>query len=253
VFLLEQAAILLDGASSDEPQERDGEWYAENLGQRLVDLLTADPARELRAILASAIEAMASEHGLVSGESPSSTVTIARWTADDLEVLALGDSPAVVFYTDGTVDVLCDDRQSRIARHRRSAYIERLTSGHGFDQRHAELLQALRATEQEYRNQPQGYWIAEADPKAAFHALSRTWPAGEVTTVLLSSDGVSRGVDKYHRPATWHDARRIVEQDGPDALLALVHGTEECDPNGQQWPRSKCHDDKAVVLVCFAV
>jgi hypothetical protein len=56
----------------------------------------------------------------------------------------------------------------------RAQYRVRLASGVGCDQAHKRLLQELQREQRQRRNQPSGYWIAQADLAAARHAGTRT-------------------------------------------------------------------------------
>jgi hypothetical protein len=107
-----------------------------------------------------------------------------------------------------------------------------------------ELVQAERAA----RNSAGGYWIAEALPTAAAHARRRHWDRAAIASVLVVSDGVSAGVDRYATPPDWPTAFAIARK-SPVDLVDLVHSAEASDPDGLRWPRSKRHDDKAVALL----
>ncbi|MGH3763421.1 hypothetical protein, partial [Actinophytocola sp.] len=105
VSVLPNAVVLLDGATSPRPGPRGGGWYASLLAGELVGRLTGYPGMDLADLLAAAIRAVAREHGLASGESPSSTVALVRWDDEAVEGLVLADSP-VVAVTGAGVHVL---------------------------------------------------------------------------------------------------------------------------------------------------
>src|SRR3954447_3183888 len=106
----DHAMAVLDGATAWLPQEpgRDGGWYSRQLGAALAKRL--DSPTPLIELVTNAISDVCNDNGLVVGHAPESTVTIARWSADELEVLVLGDSPAVIFQRDAEPVVLVDDR-----------------------------------------------------------------------------------------------------------------------------------------------
>ena len=245
--LLPDAVAVLDGASAPDPSERDGGWYAEQLATELAARL-ADRRLDLTTVLADAIAAVTSAYRLVPGSSPSSTVTLLRWDADRVDGLVLGDSPLVVF-TGDTAEVVVDERLNGVAPGQRVAYHDRLARGGGYDEAHRELLRALVGEQRRHRNRPDGYWIAEATPVAAGQALTRSWPAGAVTAALLASDGVSRGIGRA--VPDWAAALRLIEDEGPNALLDAVRAPEQADPDGRHWPRSKPYDDQALIAVTF--
>ncbi|GHE98469.1 hypothetical protein GCM10017786_34230 [Amycolatopsis deserti] len=223
VVVLDHAVVVLDGATSADPDQPSGGWYAEHLAAQLA----REPAGDPRAVLARAIAAVAREFGLRPGASPSSTVAMLRWDDDRVDALVLADSPIVAFGQ--SVDVLADDRLATLRRAGRL--------------RTQDAVRALR-------NQPGGFWVAEADPSAADRALTRSWPRAELDAVLLATDGVSCGVDDYGL-FTWPEALRLARARGVDAVLDSVRAAEDSDPDATRWPRAKRHDDQALVLVEF--
>ncbi|MGI6870438.1 hypothetical protein [Amycolatopsis sp. 3B14] len=223
VVVLDRAVAVLDGATSADPEQPSGGWYAERLAAQLERELPGD----LRPALARAIATVAREHGLRPGSSPSSTVAMLRWDDDRVDALVLADSPIVAFGQ--SADVLADDRLTTLRRAGR-----------------LRTQQAVRAL----RNRPGGFWVAEADPSAADHALTRSWPRAALDAVLLATDGVSCGVDEYGL-FTWPEALRLARARGVDAVLDSVRAAEDGDPDGTRWPRAKRHDDQALVLVEF--
>ncbi len=252
VFRLPNGLILLDGASSFGTQQRyDGAWYADHLGHELHDVLARQPGRELVDALAAAIARVPRPRTGIDQDPPSSTVAIARWNDEDLDVLVLGDSPAVVFHRDGTATIVQDDRLAAIAPQQRHAYRERLRHGGEFDAAHTALLHSLQAAQRQQRNTPGGYWIAELDPQAARHALTHTFSRADAPAVLLVSDGIAAGVEQYATPPTWHAARQVIEAEGARRLAELIHVIELSDPDGRRWPRAKRHDDKSVAFAAI--
>lgn len=247
--VLPNAVAVLDGASAPDPVERDGGWYAGQLAGQLAGRL-ADTSLDLPTVLADSIAAVASGHRLVPGSSPSSTVAMLRWTRDRAEGLVLGDSPLVVFSPGGAAEELVDGRLARVAPAQRVALHDRLTAGGGYDDGHRSLLRHLLGEQRRQRNSPGGYWIAEAEPAAARHALTRSWPAGALSTAVLATDGVARGVGRPGLP-TWSAVLELVDASGPTAVLDAVRAAEAADPDGRRWPRGKRHDDQALVVVAW--
>lgn len=235
------AVAVLDGASQPDPTERDGGWLAGTLARELGTRLDGDT--DPAALLAGAIASVATRYGIVPGTGPSTTVALVRWSADVLDVLVLGDSPVVVYLRDGTVAPVRDGRLAALTSDDRPA-----TPGFATDR-----LDAWRVGHEEQRrlrNRPDGYWIAEADPAAAHHAVRASWPLREVAAVLAMTDGVSEGVEHYRVPPDWRAALALARLD-PARLVDAVHRAEDSDPDGVRWPRGKRHDDKAVALVEF--
>lgn len=241
-------AAVLDGASAWPPQpaDRDGGWYADQLGQAIEAAISSQES--LRHVLAKAIQVVADAHGLVPGSSPSSTVALARWNGAHVECLLLGDSTIVVERGVGKVEVMTDDLLGGVAPEIRAAYRERLVAGRGYDEEHQRLLHELQEEQRHVRNTHNGYWIAEADPTAAHNAHQWRYPHGDVSALVLMSDGAAAIVHPW-AIAPWSAIPSMTARDGCAAVLNRVVGAEDGDPNGEAVPRSKGHDDKTAVLI----
>lgn len=248
IVVLDNAVILLDGATALDERDRTASWYVDHLGAELAARLRANPAADLRATLAQAITALAAEHSLTPGTSPSSTVAITRWTIDAIDAIVLADSPIVAFTPTGP-DVLFDDRIAALPR-RPGGYRARLADGAGFDPDHVAALRAAGARTGRLRNVPGGFWVAEADPAAARQARTRQWPRAQVHTILMATDGVSCAVDDY-QILTWPQTLELATAHGPRTVLDQVRKAENDDPAGERWPRPKKHDDQAIAVIRF--
>ena len=149
MVVVDGAAAVLDGATSwlrDPDDPRDGGWYSRVLGSALTARLPAAGA-SLTEVLADAIAAVRDAHALTPGDSPYSTASIVRWTGDRIDVLVLGDSPAVVRPVTGSVAVVADPRLSTTAAAERTAYRQHLAGGAGFDDRFGQLMAAVQRAE----------------------------------------------------------------------------------------------------------
>lgn len=240
IFIAPNAVIVLDGASAFAPDTPDPQEYVETLGGLLRDTLTAEPSADLRHALADAIETTATGLQLAPGHSPSSTIAVARWSDDAVDLLVLGDTQIT---TPG--GVLRDDRLASIARDKRAAYQARLRVGHGYDDEHRALLAALQTEQEAHRNKSGGYWIAEADPQAAAAALTAAYPISGTPWLILATDGAYRPLEhldiEVPTSATDHQLAELLRQ---------CHLWEsEGDPRGQRLLRSKRHDDKAIAVL----
>lgn len=239
-------AIVLDGASAfDKQANPDASDYVEHLADELLRIFVGDPRGDLRAGLAYAIETTAKELDIVPGQGPSSTVAVARWGPDTVDTLVLGDSTIVVC-TDAGRDALMDGALAAIAPEVRSRYRNRLAAGNGFSAMHLADLAELQRHQAAHRNRPGGYWIAEADPKAARHALVHSYPSEQVVWLVAATDGAQQGID--HLNFDWDSIARSDAESSFDLLVDLHHWESHNDPDGARLPRSKRHDDKALVI-----
>lgn len=250
VLTTPNAVIVLDGATGPARTDQTGGWLADTIGTRLYRTITDHPDVDLAEALASTIASVANKNELQPGMAPSTTVSIARWNEDAVDVLVLGDSPVIGITRDRRILQARDDRLANIAVAERTA-LRATTSGSPGEDRTAAWARLVDAQRQ-YRNRPGGYWIAEACPDAAHNAIRARWDTRNLTCILAMTDGVSNGVDRYGIPRDWLTASELARVE-PSRLVNLVHKIEAGDPDRHRWPRSKRHDDKAIAVVDFEV
>lgn len=247
VFVTDHAVILLDGASAFEPVDVDPGEYAGTLGEHIADQLDHDPGRHLAAVVADAIRHTVNVLRLGAGPSPSSTVTILRTREAAADLYVLGDSP-IHYGTETAGETLNDYRLGALPIREHEQYRSALATGAGYTDRHRAILTALQAAQREHRNQPGGYWIAEAKPAAAYQARTLTVPTERITWAVLATDGAADAIDHHHRPA-WPDVAQLDDEDLA-ALLREQHQWESItDPDGRAQPRAKRHDDKTLAVI----
>ncbi|WP_171048321.1 protein phosphatase 2C domain-containing protein [Nocardia cyriacigeorgica] len=245
VVLLRNGTILLDGASSFDPETPSAARY--------VDVLAGEMARrvsetsDLKTALAESLIAVSQQLDLRPGKSPSSTVAVARVGERTLDVLVLGDSAIVVGLKDGSCRIFLDDRLAALELPEAGQYITRLRSGGGYDDTHRAILQRLQRRQLHMRNRPGGYWIAESEPAAAHEAITAGFPLYAVSWVISATDGAFdllpvTGLD-------WQEIARMSNAELHDLLVRLRRWESDVDPNGRRLPRSKQHDDKSIAVV----
>ncbi|SEP81306.1 Protein phosphatase 2C [Lentzea xinjiangensis] len=207
------AVIVLDGVTSRRPPDRNGGWYATELADELAELINdTDPLTD---VLAQAIANLVEAHGLVPGDSPSSTASIVRWTDETIDALVLCDTPVVAFGQ--STHVLEDTRLA--------------------DLRSEPDILA-------WKNEPDGWWVAEAEPEAGLRARTASWSRSEITTVIALTDGVSCGVTEYGL-FEWEDLARMPLGE----VLDRIREAERGDSERRRWPRFKIHDDQAIARI----
>jgi len=251
------AVIVLDGVSTVSDEEPRGGWYAEVLGNQVASVLAAAPDADLRHVLEQAISAIVREHDLVAGSSPAATVSIVRHRGETIDALVLADTPVIARTVRGEFDPVRDDRLAQLVcgRPEYEEYRKWLQAGRGFTApEHRALLQKLRAYQLRHLNNhaPGGYWVAEAVPEAARHAVVRSWPTADIADILVMTDGVSAGVEEYGLYPAWEDLARACLTDTPATVVRAIHDAEADDPDGRRWPRYKVSDDKALAYLRFA-
>ncbi|MFD6443635.1 protein phosphatase 2C domain-containing protein [Promicromonospora sp. NPDC060204] len=239
-------AAVLDGATSVAgDRSHDPGWYAEQLARVIGE--TVPDGEPLAEAVAAAIRTARDAHSLTPATTPTSTVALARWSDDIVETYVLGDSYVVVLPTAGGEQIHTDNRLDEVATAERSAYRRRLAEGHGYDHGHRALLLDLQAEQARRVNQSGGYWIAGAEPEAALHGITTIEKREAVSGLLLASDGVDP--ERHPEADNWSDLYDEATGHGPDQVLRRIHETEQTDPDGRRWPRSKPHDDKTLIVV----
>ncbi|GAA4790552.1 integrase [Streptomyces ziwulingensis] len=239
------AAVLLDGAGVAEAETgctHGVAWFAATLGGLLLSTITAHPTRPLADCLADAIGTVRSLHedvcDLVHRASPTSTVVAVRAGTEALEYLVLGDSSLLLAGRGTGATVVTDRRLDDVGRRLRGP-VDALPTG---SPEHAAALAEYRDALTGLRNQPDGFWIAGPDPRAAEHALTGVMPLESLTSVTLLSDGATRLVDRFALMA-WDEVLAVLDSSGPAELIRRVREAEAGDPVGRRWPRGKVCDD----------
>lgn len=237
-------AFVLDGASSfaTEQPEHDGGWYSERLRTALSDGLTRAPQHETVSIVARAIEFAASGHDDPQ-TCPTSTIALARWNAEQVELYVLGDSTAALIGIEEDA-FLTDERMASVGARLRREYQTRLLEGYGFDSRHKEILHSLQVEQVKARNKPAGFWVAGAQVNAAERGLTATHPWESARALVLATDGIGPARRLIGR----HNLMDLIEVD-LESHLKELHQAESRDWRGELAPRSKKHDDKTVVVI----
>lgn len=239
-FIADGLVVVLDGASAYDPSvSPEAGEYVDTLGPALVNQITRRPGIDLRDALASAISYAADKFALVPGRGPSSTVSIVRCGPKIVEVLVLGDSPVLVEADGSQREIFRQECMKEVAPELRERYRRRLLEGYGFDDTHRNIMKQIQQEEAGFRNQPDGFWIAEASPGAASRALYRSLASSEVLRCIVFTDGAMPLID-----SRFADKEQILAE-----LRALHRWEEEVDPHGSLRPRSKRHDDKTIALL----
>ncbi len=172
--------VVLDGATAppgvDSGCRHDVRWLVERLGGQLVLPLLGQSTAPLADLLADAIAAVCAEHAdtcdLANPDSPSTTVSMLRVGAEQVEHLVLADSPIVLRSPEGLVTVLADNRVDLLPEY---------------------TFESVRRL----RNQPGGFWVASTAPKAAYEAVSGTTERAVVEVAAVLTDGASRFAERY--------------------------------------------------------
>jgi hypothetical protein len=222
-------AVVLDGATApagvDSGCVHDVPWLVHRLAAALAARLAGEPGGSLADVLAAAIKHVCAAHAdtcdLANPDSPSSTVALARWGGGRLECLVLADSPIAVRLRDGSLQLVTDDR------------LAGLPGGPPYT---LGLVRSLR-------NRPGGFWVASTSQAAAYEAVTATFATGEVDTVALLTDGVTRLVDDFGH--TWPGLLDGLRTAGPHGMIDRVREAERAKTTSH----GKRHDDATALVI----
>jgi Protein phosphatase 2C len=240
VAAVPSAVVLLDGAGISGIEEicRHGvAWYTHRLGGALTGRLSRDDGRDLRAMLADAIEEVADDHrdtcDVTDPSSPSATVVLFRLNGDRADYLVLSDS-FLVLEEGGATRVITDEREVAIRQQYAAPMLAAVKDTPEYDQARAEAIKGFRAS----RNQPGGFWVAKNDPRAAQEAVVDSVPTADLTSATLLSNGASRIVDRFGL-TDWPGVVAMLGNEGP---AEVIHKVREAEAKGD-------HDD-ATIAYC---
>jgi hypothetical protein len=224
-------------------------WYVDRLAARLAMYSAAVPRYPLVDILASSIAAVREDHGpecdLTHPGTHAATIALLRDHSDHVEYLVLCDARLVLDRGD-TVEVISDGRFAEvIAEARRNAFND--MSAIDSDDHTERVLRAVHIRHQ-LVNREGGYWIAAANPDAAKHAV--TGSAVGVRRAALLTDGAADAVERYGA-LDWPGLLTLAETSEPEEVIRVVRKAEDADPEGQDTPRFKRHDDATIALCTF--
>ncbi|MFI6889917.1 protein phosphatase 2C domain-containing protein [Streptosporangium canum] len=243
------SVIVLDGVTAPRVTEHgchhSVDWFTQNLGGRLLMLLSEDV--DMSTALATAIDQVASLHQdtctLDSPGVPAAAVAMLRRRDDTVDYLVLADAVIVLDSEDG-IQVVSDTRVEQAAPEALARTREE-TIG---TPEHQAAVARMSVEQLRKRNVPGGYWVAAAEREAAFRAFTGQIPAAGLRRVAIFTDGASRAVDTFEG-MDWDTCLNFLQENGPRGLISYVRKIEAEDPEGRRWPRFKKSDDATVAMV----
>lgn len=239
-------AVVVDGAGIPFGGCHHGvAWYARQLGVRTAAALAASADIPLAEGLAEGIASVAALHAdtcdLTNPGTPCAAIGILRIGLHHVDALALSDVSVVVDLDTGP-EVTCDLSIEEISGTEPAA-----VAGMRFGTpEHTAALAELVARQTATRNRAGGWWVAAADPNAAQYARVASYPVGAMRRAAVFSDGATRPVDQMEIYG-WPEYLDLLDKLGPAGLIAHVRSIESNDPRGDQYPRTKRHDDASLV------
>lgn len=174
---------VIDGASNPKTGSDEVVSFVNALNAQLKDCAANNPHASLATILAASISATAQTENVHA----SATVALCRFNEDNFDYLVLGDAGIVFEDAESDIKLLQDTRLQECAIEERKRYLDRLRAGATQDEIEKAHI-ALVEAESKLRNTTGGFWVAETDPNAAYHALHGNIEDAQYP-VILGTDG----------------------------------------------------------------
>lgn len=249
--------LAMDGASGlfsvhVTEEASDARWLAQRGTEEFGALLETRDA-PMAELCREAAETLRAEYlpraGQVSEEAyPTAGVCALRLRDGLLEYYGLGDLTALVRLRDGRVETVHDDAITRLD----GAALREMVRLAGERGEPVALqrpkIQALLREHRDWHNREGGYWIFDPSARGADMGTGRSWPAAEVASVALLSDGLADAVPVYGLAPDFPALLDWLEAEGPEAVCRALRVLQQADPGFDRFPRFKPGDDATAVL-----
>ncbi|HET6481424.1 MAG TPA: hypothetical protein VFG35_15515 [Actinoplanes sp.] len=244
---------VLDGvtapAALDSGCEHGPAWYARQLAGHLAQAYLRHPAASLPDLLAAAIGGVRTLHSgcdLANPATPAAAICVLRAGPQQVDYLVLCDT-TLVLDCGAEPRVITDDRLSATITALRAAEPNEPLTGVSPE----EVRRRHALARNPYANRPGGYWIAAADPAAAWQAMTGSMlrhGTDRVRRAALLTDGARRVVDDFAL-TDWPGLLDLLAHPGPATLVDRLRAAELSAKPGR--PGAKTHDDASAALCVF--
>jgi hypothetical protein len=241
---------VLDGASVPPGEDvgciHGAPWFVRRLGTALLDIFEREAVKSPSDSLSQAIVNVNALHldcDPMNTRTPSAAVAILRERSETVEFLLLGGTTVVLDGASG-VRVLTDTALSDVTTRNQATLASQRSRPVAADSYSA------GRTEREIRSP----WRESAGVSANYgvvdYALTGAVHRQELRRAAVLSDGAARLVSLFGT-MDWPSFLDLLEEAGPDGLIARLRDIERSDPDGQRWPRADIYDDATAVLCHF--
>lgn len=253
----EKFLLALDGATGLYDQHvtedrSDARWLARRGAEELSARLNNNGAslpelcREAALILRDEFDALAGESARTA--CPSAGVAMLRLCGGTLEYYGLGDLTTLLRRRDGRVEVIHDGRLGRLDRAALEEMARLARENGGTVQEQRPRVQALLQRNRSLRNREGGYSIFDPTAEGAEKGTCLQWPAEEIRSAAILSDGMADAVPVYGMAPDYGILLTRLEREGPRAVCEALRRLQREDPTFDRYPRFKAADDVTVVL-----
>lgn len=254
----DQYLLALDGATglyeqhvTKEPS--DARWLAlrgaEEISRRLAEC--HEPISEICREAALALQkefASFAAPDFPKAAYPSAGVAALRLCGETLEYYGLGDLTTLLHYKDGKVQIIHNNQLSQLDRKVLTEMVRLAQESGETVAAQREKVQDLLRQNRDLRNRADGYMIFDPSAEGAALGTSLRWPAKEIRSAAILSDGVADAVPVYGMAPDYTTFLSRLEQEGPEAVYAELRRIQQGDPAFNHYPRFKQADDATVLL-----
>jgi serine/threonine protein phosphatase PrpC len=168
----------------------------------------------------------------------STSAAVVRLGQNTLEWLQTGDAYIILVYTDDSYKVLVDqadhDYETLMMLKKKHSHQDR-----AFKQQVKKIRSNMNRT----------YGVLNGEPDAVDFFNSGFLPLDDVKTILLFTDGLQIPSVIPEKKKNFKPLMALYQTLGLTGLKNHVRKLESQDPNIQQYPRFKCHDDIAAIAI----
>lgn len=156
-------------------------------------------------------------------------------TRREVEYLVLCDASVILVDADGHAEQVTDTRLAELVDPLETTLTSR-----------EEILASRADALERHRNRPDGFWCAHHDPSAAFHAITGRRRVDELSAIVLTSDGATRGHELLDA-LPLQELADLVVAGHADRAVALIRQAEDDQAERLFQRGHKAHDDTTVV------
>ncbi len=256
-----RAAWVLDGVTGINdrallPGPTDAAWFVAQVQEALPALLVAAADEPAPALVARLIEELATRQdvswllpdGAAGRETPAASFVLCRQLGAAIEIARLGDCLVLLEWTDGHVQLLDDPALTAIEADLKSRVLHLRARGAADPAATLREMMPVLRDARRRRNIAGGYGVLTADAACLDLLQVDRFPADDLRSILLVSDGYYRLVDVYGAMPN-ADLLRCTAESGAEKMLAELRAIEAADPQGALHPRLKMADDATALLL----
>lgn len=257
----EYGAWILDGATGLSGAKLTGEksdarWYTKWWNVYLSNNLKNNiPLSEI--IRNGILQVKIDFHKAINGKPcskldyPSSSIAVLKWHDNSIEYFSLGDCPMIIQREDNMEEIT--DRKISVLDQKVYDAINQIILEHHISAWDAKsLVLPMIKKHRLLLNKEDGYWILGFDIRAVRKASQGIINISEPMKILLSSDGFSALVDKYHTIEKEHFILQV-EENGLPLLYENLRNIENLDREGIKYPRFKKSDDASAIYLEISI